>query len=134
MNSLDPYGRSALHLAVIAGDLPATEAAIKAGDDLDAHESHSYTALHLAVEDGFVDIATALLAAGADVESRTSIGVTPLRLAAQRWKKSPDGTMIRLLKEYGASGQTRDDGGYTVTDVAKNLFRFPPELLELVRA
>lgn len=134
MESPDHHGRSALHLAVIAGDLPATEAAIKAGDDLDAHESRSYTALHFAVQDGFADIAAVLLEAGADVESRTSTGVTPLRLAAQRWKKSPDGTIIRLLKKYGASGQTQDDGGHTVTDVAKNLFRFPPELLELVSA
>ncbi|MET3805723.1 ankyrin repeat protein [Nakamurella sp. UYEF19] len=134
MGSPDPYGRNALHLAAIAGDLPATEAAIKAGEDVNAHESRSYTALHFAVQEGFVDITAALLAAGADVESRTDIGVTPLRLAAQRWKKSPDGTIITLLKKYGASGAAQDDGGHTVTDVAKNLFRFPPELLELVQA
>lgn len=131
---LDPYRRNALHLAVIAGDLAAARAAITAGADLDAPESRSCTALHFAVQAGFVEIAGALLEAGADVECRISIGVTPLRLAAQRWKSSPDGSVITLLKRHGASALTEDDAGHTVAAMAGSLFRFPPELLKLVIA
>jgi uncharacterized protein len=75
---------SALVQAVLDGDLPEAEAALRAGAHPDAKDPLGYAPLHLAAARGQVQMVQLLLTAGADpLLPETRTGASPLHKAAQ---------------------------------------------------
>ncbi|WP_329072553.1 ankyrin repeat domain-containing protein [Amycolatopsis sp. NBC_01480] len=134
MTELDREGRDLLHYAAKNDDVAGVQDRLAAGVDVNLAESRSqYTPLHFAVQDGAVNAARALLETGADVQAVYSPGATPLHLAVIRWRKSPDGTMIKLLLEHGADTSAPEKNGRTPAEIAKGQYEFPDELAEMLQ-
>lgn len=134
MTELDREGRDPLHYAAKNDDVAGVRERLAAGVDVNLTEARShYTPLHFAVQDGAVNAATALLDAGADVQAVYLPGATPLHLAVIRWRKSPDGTMIKLLLDHGADKDAVEKNGHTPATIAKGLYGFPDELAKLLQ-
>jgi ankyrin repeat protein len=90
---------SALVQAVLHGDLPEAEAALRSGASPDMKDPLGYAPLHLAAARGHVQMVQLLLTAGADPllpETRTGAG--PLHKAAQGGSVG----VARLLLDHGA--------------------------------
>lgn len=118
LDSVDGSGCTPLHRAVQRGNLPALEALISNGADINARVDMritsafgSWTALHFAASRGYYSTVELLLNKGADVNSRTdersmpSGGYTPLRIALELCGNDQEHQIYhdisRLLKEYG---------------------------------
>uniref|UniRef100_A0A3Q2PL48 Nuclear factor kappa B subunit 1 n=1 Tax=Fundulus heteroclitus TaxID=8078 RepID=A0A3Q2PL48_FUNHE len=98
-----PTGLCAIHLAVLANQLPALRELLAAGADVEAQErSCGRTALHLATETNNVSLAGCLLLEGnAQVDCCTFNGSTPLHIAAGRGSVK----LTALLMAAGADPQ-----------------------------
>uniref|UniRef100_A0A3Q2TEE5 Nuclear factor kappa B subunit 1 n=1 Tax=Fundulus heteroclitus TaxID=8078 RepID=A0A3Q2TEE5_FUNHE len=96
-------GLCAIHLAVLANQLPALRELLAAGADVEAQErSCGRTALHLATETNNVSLAGCLLLEGnAQVDCCTFNGSTPLHIAAGRGSVK----LTALLMAAGADPQ-----------------------------
>jgi ankyrin repeat protein len=135
VTELDREGRDELHYAAMNNDVDTVTQRLDAGVDVNLVERRAhYTPLHFAVQKGAVDAAKALLDAGADLEARDSRQATPLHLAVTKWRQSPDGSMIRLLLDRGATVDARETNGWTVSEMAQGQFEFPDELREMLRS
>ncbi|GAA4536470.1 ankyrin repeat domain-containing protein [Amycolatopsis samaneae] len=133
MAELDREGRDELHYAAKNDDADGVRQRLAAGVDVNLAESRSqYTPLHFAVQDGALNAARALLEAGANVQAVYAPGATPLHLAVIRWRKSPDGAMIKLLLKHGADKTATETNGHTPADITKGQYGFPDELAELL--
>ncbi|MFI7121954.1 ankyrin repeat domain-containing protein [Amycolatopsis sp. NPDC049868] len=134
MTNPDREGRDELHYAAHKGDLAAIQRRLADGVDVNITESRSnYTPLHFAVQEGKVDAARALLDAGADVQAVYAPGATPLHLAVIRWRKAPDGAMIKLLLDHGADKTATETNGHTPAEITKGQHGFPADLTELLQ-
>ncbi|KAL8365070.1 hypothetical protein RB595_004064 [Gaeumannomyces hyphopodioides] len=106
----DHYGRTALHLAAIAGMAEVVQLlAVEAGADKEARDRSGRTPLHCAAEGGHEAVARLLVEAGADKEAKDRRWHTPLHCAAWGGHEA----VARLLVEAGADKEAKDDNGYT---------------------
>lgn len=96
-----------LHDAVRAGDLARVEAAIVAGEMLDARNSADETPLLLAVQENQIAIGKALIAAGANINAQAENRDTPWLLAGASGRTEllramiPKGPDFSLRNRYG---------------------------------
>jgi ankyrin repeat protein len=103
---------TALHHAAEGGHKSLVRLLLDSGMHVDAKERFPYTPLILAVSKGHTDTASLLLSCGANVHTAKSIGFfrdTALHVAAGRG----DIRMTRLLLDYGAYVNTRNNAGRT---------------------
>lgn len=123
----DALGRTALHRAVIHGDVRQTRELLAAGADVDApvrsREDYSSSwgdrPLHYAARDGRAKLVRLLLVHGADVNAANDRGVTPTHRAAQ-----VGGEALALLLADGADLAARDEKGRTPLHWAATYPRF----------
>jgi len=80
------------------GDLDAVNAALKAGIDVNATVTESWTALHAAAERSRVEVLKRLIEAGANVNAKEYLDVTPLHWAAIRGPREA----VKALIDAGA--------------------------------
>lgn len=133
MTEIDREGRDALHYAAMNDDAETVRQHLAAGVPVDLVERRAhYTPLHFAADNGAVSAATVLLDAGADIEARADREVTPLHIAVSRWRKSPDGQLIKLLLARGADKKSSDMHGWTPLERSQGQFGFPDDLRELL--
>ena len=118
---------TALHIAVIRGDVVTVSALVAEGVDLEARDYHGWTALQLAAHRGNPVMIAALVEAGADVGARDSRGRTALQLAASRdvpgRKATEDSTpaAVAALLEAGANLDAPDSDGRTPLHAAASV-------------
>jgi uncharacterized protein len=102
---------------------------IDQGANVNHQDRNGYCALHYVAQEKLGDIAEILLRAGAKTELRDVDGNTPLWTAS--FSARGDLSVVRLLVDYGASFENKNNAGKTVRDMA-TIF-FPAELAELTR-
>ncbi|MYE69972.1 MAG: hypothetical protein F4237_07995, partial [Gemmatimonadetes bacterium] len=148
-NTVDDYGRTALHLLVSRGsgdgavERISVPALIDAGADVHARDDRGRTALHDAVEAAVrrgqpgqdaSHVIQLLLRAGADVNAHTHLGESPLRMA---WVPPRDATVvdsvISVLLEAGAEIGARTNDGRTPLHVGVQGHK-PAAVLALLEA
>ena len=108
---LDSLGRTALHLACEAGNLPIARMCIQAATPVNVVDAHGLTALHLASKSGVPQLVHYMCAQGAapDVQS-DSLHQSPLHKAAISGNGSD---AILALLRAGAHHGARDSSGAT---------------------
>ncbi|KAJ4318410.1 hypothetical protein N0V94_004456 [Neodidymelliopsis sp. IMI 364377] len=103
---------SAMHAAVIGGQLEIVKSLTSLGHSIDATNTLGETPLHLAARTpGANEIAKFLADKGADVNHEANDGNTPLQMAltAKKLEGRERSLMIELLLSYGAEGQLNQD-------------------------
>jgi uncharacterized protein len=115
--TVDPAGRTELHYAALANDLPAAEARLTAGDDPNASDKKGFTPLHVAAQERAAAVARLLLDHGAEVDRANVYGNTPLFTAV--FNSRGDGSVIRLLREHGADVLRENRSGQTPLGLAR---------------
>ena len=81
LTKVDPFGKSALHLAAYKGDERIVAILLDSGADLEAVDAQGNTPLALAVIHDRVENVKLLVRRGANAHSVNRSGVTPLDLA-----------------------------------------------------
>ena len=112
--------RPELERAAISGDVPALEAQLAAGADVDAKDRFGQTALMLAAHRGRMDLVQALLRHGADLNVTAKYGLSALMLAIVGGHEA----VARALAQAGADRTLRGTGapgfaGKTAQDLAR---------------
>ncbi|MCR5221022.1 MAG: ankyrin repeat domain-containing protein [bacterium] len=116
----DPDGRgemSALMRAAKHNNIPGIRALLKAGADVNAHNSEGETALMLALAwtaDTNLPVIQALLAAGADVNAHTQDGWTALMAASMDGREN----VVQALLSAGADPKAQRSDGDTALMLA----------------
>lgn len=110
------YGRTALHLAALYGDLDATTELIRANASLDELDRWEAAPLFLAQDKNRVLVALALIEAGADIDPR-KINVQAMFFNAIVEKKAK---AVGILLHQGADALEKQDG-VPALQVAKNI-------------
>ena len=114
INTTDRHGYTALHWAVICGELKIANLLINKGADINAIDSNRRTALHLAATFGHVKIVEALVKAEADVSPTDHHGWTALDMAAI------DGSEDIVQALVIAGADLTDNDLLRVLELAKN--------------
>lgn len=78
----DPDGRTALHLAALAGHIGVVRRLCESGVEVDARDGEGRTALHVVARESHVDVAQVLLESGASPNTKARNGMMPLHIAA----------------------------------------------------
>lgn len=112
VNSKNESGMSALHMAIMGGNLNIAAYALSRACDVNVRDDEGRTPLHLVCIDGDTEGFALLTAKGADIHSRTNEGKTPLHLAC--WFDHAE--IVEFLLEAGADVLAQDDKGRTVLD------------------
>ncbi|KAG2430804.1 hypothetical protein HXX76_009780 [Chlamydomonas incerta] len=115
--TLEPFDKTPLHMAVEQGDVEAVKLLLATGRcSVDLADFDKATPLHLALEAGDEDIVAALLAAGADPDRHNPDFKSPLHLAASRGKIA----ILKLLIEVGKAnvGAAVAEDGWTPLQLA----------------
>lgn len=84
--------------AVRAGDVPALEALLDAGADVNARDEHGQTALMNAARDGHAAMVRALVARGADLNHTAKFNLSALMLAVINGRDA----IVGVLADAGA--------------------------------
>ena len=103
-----------LLLLVAQGDLPALDAALRAGADADKADRWGVTALAQAAARGHLDAVRLLLAHGAAADRASEAGNTPLMAAAARGHVE----VMRALLDAGADPAGSNKWGFGPKDWA----------------
>lgn len=91
VDSIDIYGRAALHVAAVFGDAKAALTLIKAGAKLDIADRAGNTPLHLASRSAYnIEVINLLINKSADIFPRNKEGHTPLFIPQIRSKVSTE--------------------------------------------
>ena len=91
-------GASALHYAVMKGEMPLVGLLIQRGADVNSRTKSGTTPLHTAVLYGRFEVTEYLLDKGSEINAKSASGVTPLSLAdAAHFER-----IAKLLRERGA--------------------------------
>ena len=110
-------GRTALHIAVVAGHVHAAEALLLFGANPDKRDRSGQAALHLALVNKQLVVAQALIASGkANINICNAKQMTPLMLAAQLG----EAWLVDLLLQSGANVNMIDDDGNSALDIARS--------------
>jgi len=112
VNSKNESGMSALHMAIMGGNLNIAAYALTRCCDVNARDDEGRTALHLVCIDGDEEGFALLSARGADMAARTKEGKTPLHLAC--WFDHPE--IVKFLLQAGADVNAQDGNGRTVLE------------------
>jgi ankyrin repeat protein len=100
LDALDPYGRTALH---IAWEITVIELLLDHGMNVDVRDKEGWTPLHKVAYSLELQVLVVLLDRGADPHARTNKGETPIQLAAgapHRWEsKEVRLQVIQLFSE-----------------------------------
>lgn len=94
----DQWGTTALHVAARSGDLPAIEALLKRGANVDPVDCMDETPLHLAAREGHVAACALLVAKGASLRAINAQDWTPLVAAGHAGKA----LVCERLLDFGA--------------------------------
>ncbi|KLU85217.1 hypothetical protein MAPG_04247 [Magnaporthiopsis poae ATCC 64411] len=108
----DYHGRTALHLAVIAGRVEMVQ--MLEGTERKAKDRDGRTPLHLAAVSGHETVASLLVEAGADKEAGDGWGHTPLHLASQNGHEA----VADLLVKAGANKEVGNNWRLTPLHLA----------------
>lgn len=118
-DSVDPQGRTALHLASEAGAEAMVELLLEAGAPVDAATPARRVPLHGAAAANRVKVVRRLIAAGAAIDARDSQQRTPLWLACHALKVDS----IELLVAAGADARAVDEFGETPAAIVEKAVR-----------
>ena len=118
LRDTDPFGRTALHEAVVKPDAQVAEILIRAGASVNAKDRQGRTPLHAAAASGRLNAVRLLIAAGANVNAQDRDGWTPLHCAAVH----DYGSITTVLLNAGARVNPQDKDGGTPLDWAVVLF------------
>jgi ankyrin repeat protein len=89
---------AAMKAAVKAGDVPALEALLNSGVDINARDEHGQTALMNAARDGHTALVRLLVARGADLNFTAKFNLSALMLAVINGRDA----IVGILAEAGA--------------------------------
>eukprot|EP01102_Stenamoeba_stenopodia_P010744 TRINITY_DN3264_c0_g1_i1.p1 TRINITY_DN3264_c0_g1~~TRINITY_DN3264_c0_g1_i1.p1 ORF type:complete len:527 (-),score=124.71 TRINITY_DN3264_c0_g1_i1:1146-2726(-) len=105
---LDASGRTALHIAVLEGQIDCLDVLLRKHAQINATEGKNQrTALHLAIYSNKLEIARRLIEAGIMVNAEDINGETPLQFAC----KQQNNEAIKLLLKNGANPNAMDIDG-----------------------
>jgi ankyrin repeat protein len=107
IDARDSLGRTALHVAALAGSVEACAALLNRRCQVDTVDESGCTALHAAASGGHVRVMEALLSKDAAVDARSTGGWTPLHVAAEHGKAAA----CKCLLAHRASPSARGDAG-----------------------
>lgn len=110
----NPYGETALMLAVYNGFTKSVAALLAGGTDISETNRQGWTPLIYAAYSGHTDIAALLLAHGAPADSASGNGLTALMLAARNGHLDT----VRLLLAKGADRARKNEAGLTAREMA----------------
>ena len=108
----------ALHRAVLAKNIDALKAALKAGVDVNARDARGWTALMHAADKGDAAMVRPLLQAKAAVDARAADGATALFMTAAHGHSEA----IELLMKRGADPSLKGPKGETPVDAARKRY------------
>lgn len=123
-------GMSALHWAVVDGDIAAVRMCLAQGDDIHAQDRDGRTPLFQSVADGNVAISSQLIQAGANVNEQDKKQETPLHFAARENQVE----VAELLLKSGAQVDAQDSHGNTPLSNAVFYSRGRGEMIKLLMA
>lgn len=115
INNTNRFGNTALHLAIINGNLNYVEYLLNKGASLDLIDTEGWSPLHLAVINNQPEIVKALIEGGADVNAQDYNGLTPLLQAVI--DNATD--IIEILLKHGADPEITDYSQMNMIDHAK---------------
>lgn len=114
---VDRLGRSELHYASNEGDFNKVKNLIDNGVDVNLKDKEGWTPLHFAAQSQNHDIVLLLIEAGAEINGCDSHGNTPLSNAVFNY--TTDGSVIEILRKYGADPYKSNSYGQTPVDLAR---------------
>lgn len=109
----------ALTLAVHSAHLPAINAFIEAGCDVNARDAEGFAAIHHAVQAGHSNVVMALVQRGADPNLLSGSGESALSIATRKGLC----VIAQTLIQQGANPNQQVDGGRTALSLAAAMSR-----------
>ncbi|MEP6504415.1 MAG: ankyrin repeat domain-containing protein [Betaproteobacteria bacterium] len=98
------------------GDVARVEAALKAGQDVNANGSKGFRPIHFVFAAPSADVAKVLLAAGADPNARLANGNEPLHYAVQQKTADFTATFLQYKADPNARGDSKQPVLFTALD------------------
>ncbi|XP_060074822.1 ankyrin-2-like [Ylistrum balloti] len=114
INTSNPNGLNALHLASKEGHINIVTELLKRGANVEAATKKGNTALHISSLAGHEEIVTLLVENGAKVNVQAQMGFTPLYMAAQEGHSE----VVKFLLASGANQSLATADGFTPLAVA----------------
>ncbi|KAL8614687.1 hypothetical protein ACOMHN_046574 [Nucella lapillus] len=114
INTSNPNGLNALHLASKEGHLNIVQELLRRGANVEAATKKGNTALHIASLAGHENIVKILVESGAHVNLQAQAGFTPLYMAAQEGHSE----VVRFLLTSGGNQSLATEDGFTPLAVA----------------
>ena len=106
----DNTGMSALHIAILIGNLDVARTLVDSRADIHLADHRGNAALHFACQTGSLNLIRLIVNAGADVEARATNGFTPLHYAV----KQGEWLIVEWLLRKGVDVESRDKFAQTV--------------------
>ena len=103
------FGRTALWLACMKGQLSVLRELIHCGASINTTDYKGWSPLHIASYVGNEAIVHDLIVAGSDINQKETLGWTPLYIACREMKLN----IVRILLEKGADSRIRTNLGLT---------------------
>ncbi|XP_078319308.1 uncharacterized protein LOC111122316 isoform X13 [Crassostrea virginica] len=114
INTSNPNGLNALHLASKEGHIDIVQELLKRGANVEAATKKGNTALHIASLAGHLNIVKLLVDNGAKFDVQAHVGFTPLYMAAQEGHAD----VVKYLLTSGANQSLSTKDGFTPLAVA----------------
>ncbi|XP_062581043.1 ankyrin-2-like isoform X28 [Saccostrea cucullata] len=114
INTSNPNGLNALHLASKEGHIDIVQELLKRGANVEAATKKGNTALHIASLAGHLNIVKLLVESGAKYDVQAHVGFTPLYMAAQEGHAD----VVKYLLSSGANQSLSTKDGFTPLAVA----------------
>ena len=125
LDASDVYGKTPLHLAIVASDFEVTRMLLDRTTDINVRDNRGCTPLHYVISEGTLDedededewkllddhfrCVRLLLERGADAEAQNNRGLTPLHAAASVMNQR----FVQILSEKVTNINVRNDQGQT---------------------
>ena len=111
--------------AVLFNDIDMFRKLINEGVDINERDYNNLTALWYAAQCVRYEMAKILIEHGADLEVKDKYGNTLLYEAVYRYKRAPDGKLIKLLVDAGADVNAENNYGVSPLGLARMAGDFP---------